>query len=41
MHDELFIGLRAGIGVWVVPLTFNRGRIVVGPLASSSYDDAW
>lgn len=26
---------------WVIPLTFGRARIVVGPADSTFYDDGW
>lgn len=33
--------LTDGRGVWVYPLTFGRGRLVVGALGVGWTDDGW
>lgn len=30
-----------GRGVWIVPLTGRRARVVVGPVDFDGYDDGW
>lgn len=33
--------LPDGRGVWVLPMTYGKWRLVVGPVGSNGYDDAW
>ncbi len=33
--------LPDGRGAWIVPLTFGRARIVIGPVDSNLLDDGW
>lgn len=30
-----------GRGVWVMPLTYGRGRVVVAHEGAQAYDDGW
>lgn len=42
MGDYLYArDLGTGRSIWVVPLTYGRARIHVGPTDSLFYDDGW